>query len=110
MYELQCTVASSAMMIRIERAYKEDPVCAQVMAYCEHDWPPIMTENPAMREFYQVRDELSVEQGLLLLGSRIVITGLLRVEILESIHMGHLGSHKCRSRDCPTERPVAVHV
>ena len=73
MYGLQCNVASTAMMTRIKQAYKEDPVCAQVMAYCEHGWPPIMTENPAMREFYQVCDELSVEQGLLLLGSRIVL-------------------------------------
>ena len=97
MYVLQFNVASStAMMTRIKQAYKEDPVCAQVMAYCEHGWPPIMTENPAMREFYQVRDELSVEQGLLLLGSRIVIPSLLRAEILERIHMGHLGIHKCR--------------
>ena len=71
-------------------------MCGQVMAYCERGWPPIVTENPAMREFYQVRDVLSVEQGLLLLGSRIVIPGLLRAEILEKIHMGHLGIHKCR--------------
>ena len=47
-------------------------------------------------EFYQVRDELSVEQGLLLLRWRIVIQSLLRAEILERIHMGHLGIHKCR--------------
>ena len=67
MYGLKCTVASTAMTTRIQQAYKADPMSAQVMAYCEHGWPPIMTENPAMREFYQVSDELSVEQGLLLL-------------------------------------------
>ena len=36
MYGLRCNVASSATMTRIKQAYKEDPVCAQVMAYCEH--------------------------------------------------------------------------
>ena len=96
MYGLECNVASTAMMTRNKQAYQEDPVCAQVMAYCERGWPPIMSENPAMREFYQVRDELSVEQGLILLGSRIVIPILLRAEILEKVHMGHLGIHKCR--------------
>ena len=30
------------------------------------------------------------------MGSRIVIPRLLRAEILERIHMGHLGIHKCR--------------
>ena len=87
MYGLECNVASTAMMTRIKQAYQEDPVCAQVMAYCERGWPPIMSENHAMREFYQVRDEVSVEQGLILLGSRIVIPSLLRAEILEI--------HKC---------------
>ena len=95
MYGLQCTVASTAMMTRIKQAFNEDTVCAQVMTYCEHGWPSIMTENPAMRELYQVSDELSVEQGLLLLGSRIVIPCLLRARILERIHVGHLGIHKC---------------
>ena len=57
MYGLECNVASTAMMTRNKQAYQEDPVCAQVMAYCERGWPPIMSENPAMREFYQVRDE-----------------------------------------------------
>ena len=97
-------------MTRIKQAYKEDPVCAQVMTYCEHGWPPIMTENPAMREFYQVRDELSVEQGLLLLGSRIVIPSLLRAEILERIHTRGVFGHSQMQRDRPTERLVAVYV
>ena len=61
MYVLQRNVASSAMMTRIKQACIEDPVCAQVMAYCKNGWPPIMTENPAMREFYQVSDELFAE-------------------------------------------------
>ncbi len=89
-----------------QTSYKEDPVCAQVMAYCEHGWLPIITENPAMREFYQVRDEPSVEQGLLLLVSRLVIPSLLRAEILERIHMGH----SQMQRDRPTECLVAVNV
>ena len=56
MYGLECNVASTAMMTPIKQAYQEDPACAQVMAYCERGWPPIMSENPARREFYQVRD------------------------------------------------------
>ena len=56
MYGLECNVASTPMMTRIKQAYQEDPACAQVMAYCERGWPPIMSENPARRELYQVRD------------------------------------------------------
>ena len=62
-------------------------------AYGEHGWPPIMTMNPAMREFYE---ELSVEPRLLLLGWRIVVPSLLRAEIPEKIHLWYMGIHKCR--------------
>ena len=92
------------MMTRIKQAYKEDTVCAQVNAYCEHGWPPIMTENPAMRELYQVSDELSVEQGLLLMGSRIVIPYCVQI-----FSKGAFGYSQMQ-RDRPKERLVAVHV
>ena len=89
---------------------KEDPVCAQVMAYCEHGWTLIKTENPAMREFYQVRDELSVEQGLLL------CTGIANCDTKptscrdprEDTHVSF--GHSQMQRDRPTERACLARL
>ena len=45
---------------------------------------------------------LTVEDGLLLKGDRILIPPTLRPEILDIIHQGHLGQEKCllRARTC----------
>ena len=42
--------------------------------------------------------ELSVEDGLLLRGNRIVILMALRAPVLNRLHEGHLGINKCRDR------------
>ena len=47
-------------------------------------------------------DELSVENGMLLKGERIVIRRSLQQDILQQIHAGHQGAEKCqlRARSC----------
>ena len=52
----------------------------------------------AAREYYDIRNDLSVHDGLLLRGSRIVIPYPLRKEQLEKIHEGNLGINKFRER------------
>ena len=52
----------------------------------------------AARDFYAIRGELSVSDGLLLKGDQIVIPTDLRKEVLSKIHTGHLGLNKCRER------------
>ena len=44
------------------------------------------------------REELTIEDGLILKGERIVIPPTLRPEILDTLHKGHLGQEKCLLR------------
>ena len=45
-----------------------------------------------------MRDDISVEDGILLLGSRVIVPESLRGNILQQIHEGHLGIEKCKLR------------
>ncbi len=52
-------------------------------------------------QFYNVRSELSVADGILRRQDRIVVPQVVREEMLSRIHEGHFGIEKCkrRSRD-----------
>ena len=51
-----------------------------------------------LHAYWNIRDELSVHQGLILKGSKIVIPTKMRKEILIKIHAGHQGREKCKQR------------
>ena len=47
-----------------------------------------------VRRYWDFRDELSTDDGLLLKGPRLVIPGKLHEEYLQRLHEGHLSSNK----------------
>ncbi|XP_048577115.1 uncharacterized protein K02A2.6 [Nematostella vectensis] len=49
-------------------------------------------------DYWNFREELTIEDGLVLKGERIVIKPTLRPEILDTLHKGHLGQEKCLLR------------
>ena len=50
------------------------------------------------RPYWNLRDELSVLQVLLLKGNHIIVPKSMRTNILNQIHEGHMGMSKCRLR------------
>ena len=83
--------------IRAETAADEQ--LQEVIRYIQAGWPEHLAHiNTCVREYFPVRNELSMHDGVVTRGSRIVIPGRLRSEILERIHEGHQGLNKCRDR------------
>ena len=54
-----------------------------------------------IREYWDYRDELSVHNGALFKGSRVIIPRVLRPEFMSKIHSSHLGIDAClrKARD-----------
>ena len=61
--------------------------------------PKTIKEVPQeIQKYWTFCEELTVEDGLILKGTRIVIPDEKREEILKQIHEGHLGLNKCQMR------------
>lgn len=77
----------------------KDPVMQTLARTITEGWPKNRSDcPPRVVPFWNYRDELTVIDGLILKGSRIVIPAKLREDILDKLHQGHLGVEKCRSR------------
>ena len=63
----------------------------------QQGWPKIIKEVPQeIQKYWTFCEELTIEDGLILKGTRIVIPDEKREEILKQIHEGHLGLNKCQ--------------
>ena len=66
-------------------------------------WPARQSEvSNFVKPYCNFRDELSILNGVVLKGSRTVIPKamMMRTEVLNEIHDGHLGRSKCKLRAC----------
>ena len=59
-------------------------------------WPSIIKQVPPVLQLNWMFRELTVEDGLILKGTRIVIPAKKHEVILKMIHEGHLGLNKCK--------------
>ena len=62
----------------------------------ESGWPT--KDKGKAAEYWQYRNEISRTDGLLLYRNQIIIPQSMRREMLEKIHVGHLGMDKCKQR------------
>ena len=62
-------------------------------------WPKnIKQVPPELQSYWTFREELTIEDGLILKGTRIVIPHKQQQAILKQLHEGHLGLNKCKLR------------
>ena len=89
---------SDRRLDQIREGQHEDEVCTKLMQYTHEGWPEKSQLPSILVPYYQFREYMSVCNGILLKSDRIVVPASLRIEILEKIHVGHLGIEKCRQR------------
>lgn len=90
--------ASSSYLHDLREQLGNDSVCTQVMQYCVQGWPDRSRLEGPVRHYWAERAVLSVHDGLLLRGTRLVIPSTMRNSVLEKIHEGHQGVVKCGDR------------
>ena len=95
---VQSLPATEKQLERIRRHQEEDEECRQAAEYCRSGWPSRQSLMGVMKHYRAVASEISVQNGLLMRGSRVVIPSALRLEMLDRIHTGHQGISKCHER------------
>ncbi|XP_043235721.1 uncharacterized protein K02A2.6-like [Amphibalanus amphitrite] len=73
----------------IQRETTRDPLLAKVVNFVNKGWPDKVGE--ALHAFKVRQTELTVEQGCLMWGCRVVVPPNLRERVLEELHEGHQG-------------------
>ena len=90
-----CARSDSLQQIRI--ATQEDDELALLKHTITQGWSSTIKEVPSvLLSYWTFRDELMVEDGIILKGTRIVMPAKKCEAVLKLIHEGHLGLNKCK--------------
>ena len=66
-------------------------------------WPNNKHDVPSqVYPYFSIRDELSIQGGLIFRGERVVVPAKLRPEVKAKLHSSHMGAESClrRAREC----------
>ena len=67
--------------------------------YISTGWPAKRSQIPVfLHPYWNFRDELMIESGILMKNSKVLIPETLKQKYLRQIHQGHQGIEACRSR------------
>ena len=95
---IQSLPAGDERLEAYRKAQAEDPECSKIIEFCKSGWPSKHLIKGTVKKYWQVRSSLTLNQNLLLYGSRIVIPQSMRKETMSKIHSGHQGIVRCRLR------------
>ena len=91
--------ARSDSLHNLQLAAKDDDKLAILKHVIQQGWPKTIKEVPSKIQPYWIfQEELTVEDWVVLKGTRIIIPNKKREDILKLIHEGHLGLNKCKMR------------
>ena len=75
---------------QIRESTRKHPLLAKVLDFTMTGWPERVTDD-ALTPYFIRRHELSVEQGCLLWGLRVVVPPIWRKRLMDDLHEGHMG-------------------
>ena len=76
---------------QIKEATRRDPDLSIILQYVQQGWPHRDAIEKHVMPFYERRDELTVHDGCLLWGTRVIVPKVHRSDVLIQLHEGHPG-------------------
>ena len=84
---------------QIRKMTDRDPVLAKMKQYTWKGWPawPATVTDKQLQPYSSKRDELSLEDEILLWGRRVVVPPQVRDTVMEEAHSAHIGIARIKS-------------
>ena len=92
---MECLETSPTSYNNIKSWTSRDPLLSKVRKMILQGWQ--VSSNEALRPFQLRKDELSVEDGCILWGSRVVVPPPGRVKVINELHSAHPGISRMKS-------------
>ena len=83
--------------VQIKTMTRKDPILSRVYMHILHGWPPA-TDDHTLQPYSLKQKELSIMDGCVLWGNRVVIPTAGRQQILEELHESHQGVSRMKGR------------
>ena len=81
----------------LRKSTEKDPVLSRVVNLVHRGWPANVSDVPSNSiSYYRRQTELSLLDGCLLWGTRVIIPTKLRAQVLEELHHAHPGVVKMK--------------
>ena len=91
--------ASPTRVSQIQEETMKDTTLSVLCKIIAEGWPEKRSECPTyLHPYWNYRDELTVSNGMILKGSRIIIPKSLQSDVLQQLHYAHQGAEKCKLR------------
>ena len=83
----------------LTRETEADPLLQEVHKFIDSGWPSRISMVPnEIRGFWNVRNDLSIVNGVIFRHDKFVIPSNLQSKLVAFAHEGHMGMSKCKSR------------
>ena len=94
-----CPQFTPSIIQRIRTATQEDPELNALKETTFTGWPDDIKNVPMLcKPYWTYREEITIDDGILMKGSRIIIPKSMQPEILTKLHTSHLGTEKTKLR------------
>ena len=80
----------------IHNETRKDPILSKVFKFCEVGWSNYVLKDSNLTSYIRRKDELSLQNGCVLWGSRVIIPTTLRPSIMKELHSSHVGSSRMK--------------
>lgn len=84
---------------RFKHVSSDDPVLRVLRETILRGWPNSKSEVPeSVHAYYDIRDELTIQDDLVFKGQQVVVPSALRKEMIQACHASHIGIEGCIRR------------